>query len=67
MFDLNSILNKSFFLLRHINFLNFLNNDISEKSYIDIHNKLNNYIIIDIDNIVHCISNNKINTIDIDI
>ena len=67
MFDLNNILNKSFFLLRKINFLNFLNNDISEKSYIDNHNKLNNYIIIDIDNIVHCISNNKINTIDIDI
>ena len=67
MFDLNNILNKSFFLLRYINFLNFLNNDISENSYIDNHNKLNNYIIIDIDNIVHCISNNEINTINIDI
>jgi len=54
MLSLNQLLNNSFNLLRKINFLNFLNNDISTGNYqqncYDINN--NKSCIVNIENII---------------
>lgn len=54
MLSLNQLLNDSFNLLRKINFLNFLNDDISTGNYqqncIDLNN--NKSCIVDMENII---------------
>ncbi len=54
MLSLNQLLNDSFNLLRKINFLNFLNDDISTGNYQQNCNDLNNNksCIIDMENII---------------
>tara|TARA_B100001029_G_C14916475_1_gene369498 strand:- start:540 stop:779 length:240 start_codon:yes stop_codon:yes gene_type:complete len=54
MLSLNQLLNDSFNLLRKINFLNFLNDDISTGHYQQNCNDINNNksCIVDIENIV---------------
>jgi len=54
MLSLNQLINDSFNLLRKINFLNFLNDDISTGNYQQNCNDINNNksCIIDMENII---------------